>query len=121
MDRSPFRPQCLTPPAGSPRIDASGICAPSEVFVRLQLPPFEGMTVNDSDTPKPKHRWYQFSLRMLVVVMLLGISGCGPGKGQQAIDAYNRGVDHDDQGEFDKAIADYTEAIRLRPDEAGVC
>ena len=56
------------------------------------------------------------------VVLLLGLlafSGCGPSKEeQQAIDAYNRGVAYTQKHEFDKAIADYTEAIRLNPKHA---
>ncbi len=51
-------------------------------------------------------------------VLLLGLlasSGCGPSKEEQAIDAYKRGNAYAEKGEFDKAIADYTEAIRLNP------
>ena len=48
---------------------------------------------------------------------LLGISGCGPSIEQQAIDALNRGVDYAENGEFDKAIADYTKVIRLNPSD----
>ena len=51
--------------------------------------------------------------RTVLLSGLLVLSGCGPSKEQQAIDAYNRGVDHLDKGEFDKAIADCNEAIRL--------
>ena len=29
----------------------------------------EGMTMNDSRPPKPKHRWYQFNLRTLLVLV----------------------------------------------------
>ena len=46
---------------------------------------------------------------------LLVLSGCGPSKEQQEIDAFNLGVDHAEQGEYDKAIADCTEAIRFNP------
>jgi len=53
-----------------------------------------------NDSNPPKRRWYRFSLRTLLLGLLL-LSGCGPSKGertmdtaneQQAIDAYNRGV-----------------------------
>ena len=56
---------------------------------------------------------------------LLLLSGCGPleegpktnsGDQQPAIDAYDRGMDHAKKGEFDKAIAEFTEAIRLDPE-----
>jgi tetratricopeptide (TPR) repeat protein len=81
------------------------------------------MTMNDSQSPKPRLRWYQFSLRTLLIGLLV-ISGCGPSKGekamdvdneQQAVDAFNRGVAYYAKGELDEAIAGYTEAIRLNP------
>ena len=67
--------------------------------------------------PKPKRRWYQFSLRMLLLGLLIFL-GCGASKDQQAIDAVSRGVDHGKKGEHDKAIAEFTEAIRLNPEYA---
>jgi tetratricopeptide (TPR) repeat protein len=69
----------------------------------------------DFQPPKPKRRWFQFSLRTLLVLVLLTLSGCGPSKEQQAVDAYNRGLARYHKGELDEAIADYTEAIRLDP------
>ena len=58
-------------------------------------------------------------LTALVIVLLsfglFILSGCGASKEQQAVDAYNRGVIYGKNGEPDKAIADYTEAIRLNP------
>ncbi len=53
------------------------------------------------------------------VMGLLVISGCGSSKEQQSRDAYNRGAAHERKGDFDKAIADYTEAISHNPDIAG--
>jgi hypothetical protein len=52
-----------------------------------------------------------------LVVFALGpvISGCGPSKEEQAIDAFNRGVDGDEKGDLDDAIAEYSEAIGLNP------
>lgn len=55
-----------------------------------------------------------------LLVGLAVLSGCGPSKEQQvqeqeARDAYNRGVAYVEKGDFDKAIADLTEAIRLNP------
>jgi len=47
---------------------------------------------------------------------LLGAAGCG--NENEAQRAFERGVAHADLGETDKAIADYTEAIRLKPDDA---
>ena len=42
---------------------------------------------------------------VLLLGLLVLLSGCGPSKEEQAIDAYNRGVAHDGIGEHDKAIA----------------
>jgi Flp pilus assembly protein TadD len=50
---------------------------------------------------------------------LLGLPGRGPSKGQRAIDAFNRGLAHYNDGENDLAIAAYAEAIRLNPKDAG--
>ena len=54
----------------------------------------------------------------ILLVGLLIFSGCGQVTEQLAIDAYNRGVDHAIRGEFDKAIDDFTEALRLNPEDA---
>jgi len=51
------------------------------------------MTMNESDTPKSKRRWYQFSLRTLLVFVGLFLAGCGPSKEQQAMDAFDRSID----------------------------
>jgi tetratricopeptide (TPR) repeat protein len=73
--------------------------------------------MSDSGPPKPERRRYQFGLRALtVVVLFVGLSflsGCGPSREQQAIYAYNRGIGRHNEGEYDKAVADFTEAIRL--------
>ncbi len=62
--------------------------------------------------------------RVVLLLVLLILSGCGPPKGertmdraneQQAVDAYNRGVAYYARGELDEAIASYTEAVRLNP------
>ena len=66
---------------------------------------------------KPKLRWHRFSIPMLLIG-LLAFSGCGPSDEQQAVEAYNRGVAYYDKGEYDKAIAAFTVAIRLDPTDA---
>ena len=71
--------------------------------------------MSDSNPPKLERR---FNLRTPLVFALLVLSGCGPTKEQQAVDAYNRGVAHAEKSEFDKAVADFTEAIRLSPNYA---
>ncbi len=76
------------------------------------------MTMNDPGPPRPKRRWYQFSLRTLLAVGLVVVLGCGPSKEQQATDAYNRGLARDEKGESEKAIADFTEVLRLNPEYA---
>ena len=55
---------------------------------------------------------------LVLLLGLLAISGCGRSNEEQAIAAYNRGISYIEKGEFDKAIADYTEAIRLNPKNA---
>jgi len=90
------------------------------------LPLLVGTTMNDSLPPKPERRWYQFSLRTLLVFGLFVLCGFGPPPEQQpepseerqAIDAYKRGVAYYRKREHDKAIADFTEAIRLSPKHA---
>ncbi len=50
------------------------------------------------------------------LVALFLLSGCGDsGKEKQAIEAFNRGNGYTREGELDKAIAEFTEAIRLNP------
>ncbi len=64
------------------------------------------------------------------IILFVFVFGCGPSEEQlpekplpekqlsdkvKAIEAYDRGVDFYGKGELDKAIADYTEAIRLNP------
>jgi len=75
------------------------------------------MTMNDSHPPKLDRR---FSLPTPLVFALLILSGCAPSKQQQALDVYNRGVAYLNKGEYDEAIADFTEAIRLNPEFAEV-
>ena len=74
--------------------------------------------MNDSRPQKPKRSWYQFRLRMVLLVGLCVFSGCGPSDEQQAVDAYNRGLACYHKGELGLAIADYTEALLLKPDDA---
>ena len=50
----------------------------------------------------------------VLVVVLAGCSGCGQTE-DDADTYFNRGVEWDEKGYDDKAIADYTEAIRLDP------
>lgn len=45
----------------------------------------------------------------------MALSGCAPSKGQQTVDAYNGGLAYYEKGEFDKAMASFTEAIRIDP------
>jgi anti-sigma B factor antagonist len=70
------------------------------------------MTMNDSRPPKPKRRWYQFSLRTLPVLGLLIISGCGPSKGEKAMD-----VDHEELVGLEiKDVGDAT-VVRFKGDK----
>ncbi|MFC1597359.1 tetratricopeptide repeat protein [Planctomycetota bacterium] len=73
--------------------------------------------MNSASQPKPKRRWCQ-ARPWTVLLALLVLTGCGPSKEQRAIDAYSRGDAHFDKGELDEPIADYTEAIRLKPEDA---
>jgi Tfp pilus assembly protein PilF len=47
--------------------------------------------------------------------MALSCSNQKPAGGKVANDSYNRGVEALEKNEFDQAIADFTEAIRLDP------
>ena len=47
----------------------------------------------------------------------LTVSGCSQKKAE-AVDAFKRGISYAKKGDYDKAIADYTEAIRLDPKDA---
>ena len=58
----------------------------------------EGTTMSDFNPPKPECR---FRLRTPLVFALLVLSGCGPSKEQQAIDACNQGIAQDKRGEYD--------------------
>lgn len=58
--------------------------------------------MKDSRLPKAERHWYPFSLRTLLIGLLV-FSGYGPSNKQQAIDTWNRGVDYVDNGEPDKA------------------
>ena len=71
--------------------------------------------MNDSEPPKLERR---FRLRTPLMLALLVLSGCGPSKEQQAVEAFNRGVTRAEKGECEKAIADFTEAIRLNTEDA---
>ena len=75
------------------------------------------MTMNAASQPRPKRRWCQVR-PWTVLLGLLVLSGCSPSREQQAIDACNRGIAHDERGEYDNAIADYTEALRRNPNDA---
>ena len=49
--------------------------------------------------------------RLIFFLLLLCLAGCGS-------EAYNnRGISWDEKGEYDKAIADYSAHIRLKPDD----
>jgi len=50
------------------------------------------------------------------LIGLVTLPGCGSSKEQQAVDAHDRGREHFLKGEFDKAIEEYDEAIRLDPE-----
>ena len=53
-----------------------------------------------------------------VVLCLLFVSvGCGESNERKAIEANNRAKAYADKGDYDKAIIDYTRAIRLNPDD----
>ena len=56
--------------------------------------------------------------RIALIVGLLVLSGCGPSKEEQANDACIRGIYHAQQGEHNKAIASFTEAIQLNSKDA---
>ena len=82
------------------------------------------LTVAHACSPPPMERVlsvavrsfrHRFRLRTPLVFALLVLSGCGPSKEQQALDANKWGADHYERGELDEAVADYTEAIRLNP------
>jgi hypothetical protein len=47
------------------------------------------MTMNGSRPPKAKRRWYRFTLRTLLIVVLVVISGCGPSNEEQTMDIGN--------------------------------
>src|SRR5436309_381178 len=77
------------------------------------------------ESPRRKRRWLQFSFRSLLcnvkilsptLIMLLSILGCN--SRYEAPAHVKSGNTHLGAGELDKAIADYTEAIRLNPNDA---
>lgn len=53
-----------------------------------------------------------FRMRTPVVFALLLLSGCEPSKEDQAIDAYNRGLQRCMSGDYEGAIHDLDEAVR---------
>ena len=67
--------------------------------------------------PKPRRRCDQFSPWTLLFGIVL-LSGCGPSKEERATDVFKRGLEHYQQRELDRAIADLTKAIRLNPENA---
>ena len=62
--------------------------------------------------------------RLTLCVAILGIAGCGSDAIKQKTDVHNANTEEKDTGsvkteaELDKAIADYTEAIRVKPEDA---
>ena len=56
--------------------------------------------------------------RITLIVGLLILSGCGPPKEQQKVDAYNAVRAHLHKGEYDKVVGDCTELIRIDPNDA---
>ena len=69
------------------------------------------MTMNTTNHPKPKRRWCQ-GRPWTVLLGLFVLSGCGPSKEKQAIDAYDRGSASDKGGDQVKAEADPVKASR---------
>jgi tetratricopeptide (TPR) repeat protein len=78
-----------------------------------------------AEPPKRQRRWYQFSLRSFpldvktpsaALITLLSILGCNSRYDVPA--RVKSGIAHLGTGEFDEAIADYTVAIRLNPNDA---
>ena len=57
----------------------------------------------------------RFAFVTVVLLLLLGIWGYSRWKESQANAVFHRGVAYEAKGEYDDAIADYTEAIRLNP------
>jgi len=56
-------------------------------------------------------------MRVLLVVMLVGIVGCGS-ETPTAMTEFKKGVEFAEQGDYDTAIACYTKAIRINPNLA---
>ena len=71
--------------------------------------------MNHSNPPESAHRRHHFSPWTLILVVLIALPGCGLSKKEQAADALHQGFVYSYKGEFDKAIASFTEAIRLDP------
>jgi tetratricopeptide (TPR) repeat protein len=77
------------------------------------IPP---MNERQDDFLKAGSHWCPFCGKqgLFLLFGLLLSSGCGQSK-EQEVDAFNRGMAYGNKGEFDKAIADFTEAIQLDP------
>lgn len=52
---------------------------------------------------------------LLLAISTVLVSGCEPEKGQPVGDPCDRGVAKYEEGRYDEAITDYTDAIRLDP------
>ena len=55
---------------------------------------------------------------VLGCLLLSAMVACGGGSSSLADEAFNRGVDYSDQGDYENAIEAYDEAIRLDPQDA---
>ena len=56
---------------------------------------------------------------LLLIVLAMGLYGCQMGAQETESSALNkRGTEYAAKGDYDRAIADHTEAIRLQPDDA---
>ncbi len=55
---------------------------------------------------------------ILVAILLATVVGCGPTKTEKAEEQFEKGNRLFKKGDYDKAIACFTKAIRLNPDFA---
>ena len=55
---------------------------------------------------------------VLASLLVASVAGCSS-KSESAADCLDRGISHYAKGDLDRAIADFTEAIRLQPNDDG--